>query len=136
MIPKLLGIAAVAGLALTGMALPDAAQARERFRSVEVRGAHGRGYQRYRHAAYQPGSLQVRRSYQGSGGRGIEASRSRNCAGGTCTGSASRVTNNGTSWGRSGTITKNGDGTASYARSATGPRGGSRASSGTIGRPR
>ena len=135
MTPKLLGLAAVASLALTGVALPEAAQARERYRSVHAQGPQGRGYDRYRHASRQPGSLQVQRGYQGSGGRGIESSRGRTCANGTCSGGASHVTNNGTNWGRSGTITNNGDGTASYARSATGPGGGSRSSSGTIGQP-
>ncbi|MGF7148721.1 hypothetical protein FHS96_002349 [Sphingomonas zeicaulis] len=134
MTSKLLGLVAIASLALTGIALPESAQARERFRSVHAHGLNGRGYDRYRQVSRQPGSLQVQRGYQGSGGRGIQSSRGRSCANGTCSGGASHVTNNGTRWGRSGTITNNGDGTASYARSVTGPGGGSRSSSGTIGR--
>ncbi|WP_129793058.1 hypothetical protein [Sphingosinicella sp. CPCC 101087] len=132
---KLFASAAV-GLALASAAFTaPPAEARQRQHNVTAHGPHGRSYTRSRSVAREPGSVAVSRSLQTAGGRGHASSRHASWGDGRYSGGASHVLNDGRAFGRSTSITNNGDGSYSYARTRTGPNGGSRSRSGTVTLP-
>lgn len=78
-----------------------------------------------------PGQVTGSRAFLGPNGGGYTRNFSRNCAGGTCSSSASTHTNAGQNWSHTGTATFNGNGSVSYNRNGVGPQGGTVSRSGS-----
>lgn len=130
MLKQILGTAILV-TALAATITPASAQ-RFRSRNVSVQGANGHGYERYRTAQRQPGSVAVNRGIQTNGGRGAQTSRTASWGDGAYTGAKTTTTNNGTTFGRTTSAAANGDGSANFTTIFTGPKGNSSTVSGTV----
>ncbi|MBN9146407.1 MULTISPECIES: hypothetical protein [unclassified Novosphingobium] len=111
----------------------SAADARARGGHFSVQGSGGRGLNVSRSINRQPGSVAATRSIQTNGGHGVTTTRGGSWSNGVYSGGATHTTNNGTTWGRSTSATANPNGGGSFNSTVTGPAGGHATVSGSTG---
>ena len=93
-------------------------------------GWHHPGWSHNATFSHYPGHVAGTRSFQTQAGYGATRSFDRSCSGGTCQRSVTTTTNSGRTWSRSASVTRS-DGSVSWNRNATGPRGGTASRSGS-----